>query len=53
VEVVNMFHPAISAAMAHERHTTMIKEADRRRTLRAISRDTRATNRATANGRGR
>jgi hypothetical protein len=30
-----MFHPAISAAMAHERHTELIKAATRRRSLRA------------------
>jgi hypothetical protein len=43
-----MLHPAISAAMAHERHTAMIKTADRRRTVRAAGR-----NRAEPTGRGR
>jgi len=30
-----MFHPAIAAAMAHERQTRLIKQASRSRDLRA------------------
>jgi hypothetical protein len=34
-----MFHPAISAAVAHDRHTVMVKTADRQRSLRLASGD--------------
>jgi hypothetical protein len=37
-----MFHPAIAAAVAHDRHTVMVKAADRQRSLRVISRAGRA-----------
>jgi len=45
MEVVNMFHPAISAAVAHDRHTVMVKAADRQRSLRVISRAGKASGR--------
>ena len=32
-----MFHPAIAAAMAHERRTTMVQAADRHRSARTMS----------------
>ena len=38
-----MFHPAIAAAMAHERQTALIKASDRRRTLRTLGRNKAAT----------
>ena len=37
-----MFHPAIAAAVAHDRHTVMVKAADRQRSLRTISRTSKA-----------
>jgi len=40
-----MFHPAISAAVAHDRHTVMVKAADRQRSLRVISRAGKASGR--------
>jgi hypothetical protein len=42
-----MFHPAIAAAMAHERQTALIKASDRHRRLRALGR-----HKAANNGRG-
>jgi hypothetical protein len=35
VEVSEMFHPAYAQALAKERHTDLIKAAERRRTVRA------------------
>jgi (p)ppGpp synthase/HD superfamily hydrolase len=40
-----MFHPAIAAAVAQDRHTVMVKAADRRRSLRAIGRANKSNER--------
>ena len=40
-----MFHPAIAAAVAHDRHTVMVKAADRQRSMRAITRTSKTNGR--------
>jgi hypothetical protein len=40
-----MFHPAITAGVANDRHTVMIKAADRQRSVRSVSRESKASRR--------
>jgi len=40
-----MFHPAIAAAVAHDRHTVMVKAADRHRSQQAAGRTRKDTGR--------